>query len=78
MPQQSALRCSWQSSVRGHRLGGPGRLQLPWSPDRHCLLCLAHVTLWLLLLMLMLQLKLLLIVLNTMLVRLLRCESILR
>ena len=28
----------------GHMPGGPERLQLPWSPDWHCLLCLAHAT----------------------------------
>ncbi len=45
MPQQSAFHCSPQSSTLEHRPGGPGRLQLPWSPDWHCLLCLAHATL---------------------------------
>ena len=45
MPQQNALHHSRQSSTLGHRPDGPERLQLPWSPDWHCLLCLAHATL---------------------------------
>lgn len=45
MPQQNALRRSRQSSTLGHRPGGPGCPQLPWSPDWHCLLCLAHASL---------------------------------
>ena len=45
MRQQTALHRSPQSSTLGHRPGCPGCLQLPWSPDWHCLLCLAHATL---------------------------------